>query len=82
MNWICRTGLVNNWSYGYGGGLVMMLFWVAIIIGVIYLVKNFAPNRNLSSQADTPLALVKERYAKGEITDEDFERIKNKLREK
>lgn len=79
MNWICRAGW-GNWS-GFGG-MTMILFWTVLIIGTIYLIRTLIGNNNQINHSKAPLDLVKERYAKGEITDEEFERIKNKLQEK
>jgi putative membrane protein len=48
-------------------------------IGVIYLVKLIAKERNGENKQETALEILKKRYAKGEINKEEFEKIKNDL---
>jgi putative membrane protein len=46
----------------------------------IYFIVVVAKNKNLGGHApETPLEILKKRYAKGEITREEFDRIKNDL---
>jgi len=67
------------------GMLLMILFWVLVIGGVVALVVGFtragqgqtgprpaAPNQ-------TPLDILQARYAKGEITKEQFEEMRRDL---
>jgi putative membrane protein len=77
---------MNGWGhmmgFGYGGILMWIIF--LIIIGVIiYLVlrgtKSSNPFGSDSSSGETPLDILKKRYAKGEITREEFEGMKRDL---
>ncbi len=70
------------------GGLLMLGFWVLVIVGVIWLVVMLtrggsfsAPRTNTGSSLTGPtsLAILKARYAKGEITKEQYEEIKRDL---
>ena len=64
----------------FGGGF-MSLFWIFIIFAIVMLVRGMAGHANNSSESnrdETPLSILKKRYARGEITDEDF---KNKTKE-
>ncbi len=71
------------------GMLVMVLFWVAVIGGGIWLVMTLArggqgqsASRSLTTGApagQTPLDILKARYAKGEITKEQFEAMRHDL---
>ncbi len=68
--------------FGWGGGIFMMffmlLFWVAVIFLAFYLLRKYVqPGGSLAQ--DGPLDIAKKRYAKGEISREEFERIKNDL---
>lgn len=60
------------------GGIFMILFWVLVIAGIVYLVKYLSQNQN-KKQDKTPLDILKERYAKGEIDKEEFEKRKKDL---
>ncbi len=73
---------------GYGAGWVMgiinIIFWVAVIIGVIYLIKWLSASSKQGSKEtkeNTALDILKERYAKGEINREEFEEKKKVLKE-
>ena len=53
----------------------MLLFWILVIYGIVMLVKR-SPT---SAGKNTALDILKERYAKGEITKEQFEGMKKDL---
>ncbi len=71
-----------HWNDGWWmavGGVWMVLLWggfiVLLVFGVRWLVRqgrDGAPRR-------TPLDIARERYAKGEITKEEFEEMKRHL---
>ena len=51
------------------------IFWVILIIVIYYLSNSQKRNRT----SETPLDILKKRVAKGEITKEEFERLKESL---
>ncbi len=66
------------------GALIMLAFWVLIIGGAIWLIQSLARGGSAGLSApsrETPLDTlrVKARYAKGEITKEQFEEMKRNL---
>ena len=65
--------LMRGWSW-MGWGIVA--FWVLIIAGGYLLLREFTtpPERR-----DSALDVARERYARGEITLEEFEEIKKRL---
>jgi len=76
---------VWTWSYhmGFFSMIMMGLFWIAVIIGIIFLIRWLAAstshrNRELRSE-DSALEILKIRYAKGEINKEEFEQKKKDL---
>ncbi|MDT8901421.1 SHOCT domain-containing protein [Anaeroselena agilis] len=62
--------------------LPMLLFWGLLIWGGIVLVRKLSwsshPNR-LAPESGKALEILKERYAKGEITREEFEQMKKDI---
>lgn len=60
------------------GGIWMILFWGAVIFLIVWAVKKLAGKGDTSARK-TALDIAKERYARGEITEEEFSRIKNNL---
>jgi len=60
------------------GGVWMVVFWGGLIALIIWGVNRFT-RRDDSSRKQNPLDLTKERYAKGEITREEFEKIRKDL---
>jgi putative membrane protein len=73
-------GMGNGGGFGFGslGGLLNILLWVGMIAVVIYLFKVLS-TKSPAPSSKTPLDILKERYAKGEINENDFERMKNQL---
>lgn len=68
-----------HWMDWSGGGWMMILWWV-IIIGAIYLgVKLLTGQQSPTSKEDSALEILKKRYAKGEISKEEFEEKKKGL---
>ena len=64
----------------FGGG-VMWVFWVFMLALLIWLVMSIAPGKSdsKSSAEDTPLVILKKRYALGEINQEEYERRRKDL---
>ncbi|MEE9914047.1 MAG: SHOCT domain-containing protein [Deltaproteobacteria bacterium] len=62
--------------FGFGG-MFMWVFIVVIIGLLIYLFVRAQKERDRITE--TPLEILKKRYARGEITKEDFDRMKNDI---
>jgi len=77
------------YGYGYGsglgffGGILSLLFWVLIIWLIVALVRAPAGHRGRGcwgghcseekDKTDSAMDILRERYAKGEISKEEFE---------
>ncbi len=73
-----------HWDYGWGmgfglGWLLMIIFWIIVILGVVYLIKLIAGGTKKEEKAETALDILKKRYVRGEISKEEFEKIKDDL---
>ena len=73
----------GGWMWGLGmglGGLTMLIFWGALIVGIV-LFARFLGAKDVTSSERTSLDVVKRRYAAGEITREQYEEIRKTLDE-
>ena len=58
---------------GMGWGMWFIPFLTIVLVVLLY------KNNNPTTRNETPMEILKKRYAKGEITKEEFEEIKNKI---
>jgi len=73
--------------FGEGGGMGawtgggMWLFWIVLIVIVVLLIRAVSGSASSSppSRQDTPLEILKARYARGEIDDEEFQHRRREL---
>ncbi|HUW28632.1 MAG TPA: SHOCT domain-containing protein [Sulfuriferula sp.] len=74
---------MGGFGSGFGfGGIFMILWWVLIIVGIIALVKwmvtSFGAGGRSGSDSKA-LDILKERYARGEIDEQEFQQRKQEL---
>lgn len=75
----------DDWSWGHmlSGSLMMFLFWGGIILVVVLLVRSIgsgsAGGIAAPSVGKSPLDILNERFACGEIDKEEFEDRKKRL---
>ena len=75
-----RGGHMMDWGhmdYGYGG--VIMWIILILIIGVIAYFVIKGQKLIPKDGEETPLEILKKRYAKGEITKQEFEKMKKDI---
>lgn len=63
--------------YGMGGW--MIFWWVLIILLIVGAVSFFARQQGSSNREKSAMDILKERYAKGEISKEEFEEKKRDI---
>ncbi len=73
-----------HWDYGWGmgfglGWVAMIIFWALLVLGIVYLIKMFAGSPKGANKEETAIDILKKRYAKGEISKEEFDKIKDDL---
>ena len=55
----------------------MFLIWIVLIIVIIWILKD---KLNFNIKKDDPLYILKKRYVNGEISREEFEKMKTELK--
>lgn len=79
----------HMWGGGWGmwlvGGLVMLLFWGAVLALAFFAFRALSrgggsEERHYSSgSSERPLQILKERYARGELTREEYLEMRREL---
>ncbi len=69
---------------GFGGAIWMIFLWITVIGGGIWLLATIFPRNRTTFYSDAspngdPLSILKQRYARGELSKEDFETIRHDL---
>lgn len=75
-------GMMSGYGFNPFGTIISLVVWVLVIGGIVWLVVWLARNANrttTSSSSESPLDILKARYARGEITKEQFETIKHDI---
>lgn len=83
----CQSGFGMAGNYGspwgmhaFGGGILIFLFWGVIIGGIALLVAVLArQGTQRDDRGESPLEILKRRYASGEIDREEFEQMRERL---
>ncbi len=74
----------GGWGYGLMGGfgwlwmLVPILFWVGVVFLVVWGATRLFSGRQEAVE-DTPLEILRRRYAAGEITTAEYQQAKQDL---
>lgn len=76
MAWLCANALRGNGWAGIIMGGVMILFWGGIFTIGYYLVKSFIQG---NGKQFTGLQILQERFARGEISESEYQQMKTKL---
>ncbi|OGP89887.1 MAG: hypothetical protein A2031_04335 [Deltaproteobacteria bacterium RBG_19FT_COMBO_43_11] len=68
-----------NYGFGYGGMFMWLIFLIVLGVAIYFIVQALKGKNVVGGTQDTPLDILKKRYAKGEITKEEFDRTKKDL---
>jgi putative membrane protein len=73
----------NCWGSGMrmfhgGGGFMMMIFFAVILFLVFYFVKHLISRKD--GDSESAIQILKERFAKGEITQTEYVEMKKLVR--
>ena len=76
-NW--GNGMMGYWGWG---GMAMGLGTIVLVIVAVFAARYFVGQRGVNHTGDTALQLLQKRYAKGEVTKEEYARIREDLKDK
>ena len=62
------------WGWGVGMMAMMFLFWVVFIIGLIVAIR-WLLGKSKEAKTDSALEILRQRYARGEITREQYQQM-------
>ncbi len=68
-----------HYGFGYGGMFMWIIFLIVIGLLIYFIVQVQKTKGQTRAQSESPLDVLKKRYAKGEINKEEFDRMKRDL---
>ena len=81
--WNMGPGMMGEWGMGWFGSLFMVVFWILILVGLVFLIRwliqSTGRDKTTGNGSNRALEILKERYARGEIDKEEFESKKKDL---
>lgn len=70
-------------GWGFGGGIIMFVWIILIVLAIYWIVKSVGKSntekQQIEQQPETAMDILKKRYARGEISKEEFEERKRDL---
>lgn len=75
--WTGAEGM--GWGWIGLGAIHMVLFWALVIVGIVALARLLGAGTRDEASQQGALDILKARYAKGEITREQFEQMKRDI---
>ena len=71
----------DSWGFAMGGGF-MWIFWIALIVLVAWLARTgfgSKPGNGGGGESPSALEILKQRYARGEIDEDEYQRKRKQL---
>lgn len=74
-------GMMDGYGYGmgYGYGIFGFVISILIIVGLVLVIKYLWEHAGVGMKEESALEILKRRYARGEISKEEFEEKKKDL---
>lgn len=79
---VMGAGHMGTWNGMTGpvwGWMVMGLFWLLLIVAIVYLIYRAADGGDRSARQDPAIQELRQAYARGDLTDEEFENRRERL---
>ncbi|CAG0987922.1 hypothetical protein METP2_02385 [Methanosarcinales archaeon] len=77
-----QFGMMDGYGYGMMSGgywILGLIFWILLIIGLVLLIKYLWERGGAKRGEESALEILKKKYARGEISKEEFEEKKKDL---
>lgn len=77
-----QFGMMDGYGYGMMSGsywILGLIFWILVIIGLVLLIKYLWEGSGAKRGEESALEILKKKYARGEISKEEFEEKKKDL---
>ena len=71
------TSMMNGWGMGFGP--FFMLFIAAIILALLFILLRAIFSRTSLSKPISPIEILEQRFAQGEIDETEFDNRRRKL---
>ena len=65
-------------AWGIGMMLIMLLFWGAAVVGIVLAIR-WLLRQGREPHSDSALEILRQRYARGDLTKDDFDRMRKEL---
>ena len=83
-DWHMGRWMMGDWGMGWFGMIFMIIFWGLIIVGLVLLIRWLIQNTSSKAHSGVSIGskaaeILKERYASGEITLDEFESMKKDI---
>ena len=82
-DWHMGPGMMGSWGMGWFGGIFMIVFWILILVGLVFvirwLVQTTGKKGDTDQRGSRAMEILKERYARGVIDKTQFEITKHDL---
>ena len=72
-------GMMDGYGMSSGMWILGLIFWILILVGLILLIKYLWEGAGAKRVEESALEVLRKRYAKGEISKEEFEEKKKDL---
>ncbi len=69
--------MMFNHEMGFAGGF-MWIFWLLLIVALVMIFKSLLGGGS-GARPETPLEILKKRYARGEIDEDEFQRLRKEI---
>ena len=77
MMWNGGYGMMGN--FGWIGYIIGIIILIIIGLAVVYAIKLFLKNNDIKQDSESPIDILKKRYARGEISKKDYEQMKKDI---